>query len=86
MTTPFNGPMQNGPKPEIAKSYCNMEMEASLYGNLCTALCSATKMTANIIKMTDEHRGGKKKRKKLKEVNFFLQLCVRFTLFGQSQC
>ena len=37
-------------------------MEASPYGNLCAALCSATKMTANIIKTTDDDRGGKEKK------------------------
>ena len=57
MTTPFKGPMQNEPKPEIGIS---QEMEASPHGNLCVVLCSATKTTANITKMTDDDwaRGG----------------------------
>ena len=32
-------------------------MEASPHGNLCVALCSATKTTANITKTTDDDMG-----------------------------
>ena len=37
-------------------------MEAFPYGNLCAALCSATKTTANITKTTYDDRGGKENK------------------------
>ena len=35
------------------------EMESSPHGNLCAALCTATKTTTNISKATDDDCGGK---------------------------
>ena len=37
-------------------------MEASPYGNLCAALCIATKTTANITRTTDDDRGGEENK------------------------
>ena len=44
-------------------------MEAFPYGNLCAALCSATKTTANITKTTDDDRGGKENKEISKKKN-----------------
>ena len=43
-------------------------MEVSPYGNLCVALCSATKTTANITKTTENDRGGKEIKEISKKV------------------
>ena len=47
-------------------------MESSPYGNLCAALCSATKTTGNIKKTTEDDRGKKDKVISKKETCFLL--------------
>ena len=46
-------------------------MKSSPYGNLCAALCSATKMTGNITKTTDDE-GGKENKEISKMETCFL--------------
>ena len=48
------------------------EMESSPHGNLCAALCTATKTTTNITKTTDDDQGGKGNKEISKEKNLFL--------------
>ena len=47
-------------------------MKSSPYGNLCAALCSATTMTGNITKTTDDDRGCKDNKEISKKETYFL--------------
>ena len=50
-------------------------MEASPHGNLCMALCSVTKTTANITKTTDDDRGGEENKEISKSKLVLMIMC-----------
>ena len=75
MNAPFKGPIQNEPTRNMHTTL-QQEMESCSHGNLCSALPSATKMTTNITKTTDDDRGGKE--------NLFLFSLAKND-FGQHQ-